>query len=162
MIPSRYLRGMKTSRQGLDLIKESEGFVPHVYKDGAGYDTIGYGHLVTLAEKRAQKFKKPLTEDQALELLALDVHDAEEAVSSAVHVPLRQHQFDALVSFTYNLGSAALRKSSLLAKINQGEVAVRPEFMMWTKIRSQKTGILETSAGLQKRRSREADLWEGK
>jgi GH24 family phage-related lysozyme (muramidase) len=91
------------SRQGLDLICRFEGFSPIIYMCPAGYPTIGYGHLITEANK--EQFLDGVDEDEALDLLRQDVAVAERAVLRLISVPLTQGQFDALVSFTFNLGA---------------------------------------------------------
>ena len=105
-----------TSQQGLDLIKTFEGFSASVYQCPAGYPTIGYGHLV----KDNERFEQPLSPSSAETLLRHDVRFAEHAVSRWIRVPLTQGQFDSVVSFTFNLGSGALQRSTLRRVINRG------------------------------------------
>ena len=102
------------TQEGLDLIKHFEGFSPSVYTCPAGYATIGYGHLITKSESF-----KTITEDAAQELLRSDAEAAERAVLRYIDVPLTDGQFDALVSFTFNLGSGALQRSTLRRKVNR-------------------------------------------
>lgn len=118
------------SKEGLDLICRFEGFSPVIYICPAGYPTIGYGHLVTEANK--EQFLDGMDEDEALELLRSDVGKAERAVLRLIAVPLTQGQFDALVSFTFNLGSGALQRSTLRRKVNREEHDDVPaELMKW-------------------------------
>jgi GH24 family phage-related lysozyme (muramidase) len=118
------------SKQGLDLICRFEGFSPVIYICPAGYPTIGYGHLITAANK--ERFLDGVDEDEALELLRSDVGKAERAVLRLIAVPLTQGQFDALVSFTFNLGSGALQRSTLRRKVNREEHDDVPaELMKW-------------------------------
>jgi lysozyme len=118
------------SKDGLDLICRFEGFSPVIYICPAGYPTIGYGHLITEANK--ERFLDGVDEDEALELLRSDVGKAERAVLRLISVPLTQGQFDALVSFTFNLGSGALQRSTLRRKINREEHHDVPtELMKW-------------------------------
>lgn len=146
---------MKISQKGLDLIKKSEGLRTSVYLDSAGHLTIGYGHLLHRDESVS-----PLTEEQATQLLSVDVQKAEHSVSTLVKVLINQNQFDALVDFVFNLGEGALQKSTLLKLLNRGQHASVPaEILKWNKLRNPKTGQLEDSEGLTKRRQREADLW---
>lgn len=141
---------MKTSPAGLEFIKNEEGCVLHIYKDQAGYPTIGVGHLI----KSGEEFTT-LTEIEALDLLAEDLKVAEDAVNGKVIVSLNQNQFDALVSFTFNVGTGALEKSTLLKLLNQGNYeAVPGELMKWVKAGGQ------TLPGLVNRRQREGKLWE--
>ena len=109
--------GMSLSQSGLNLIKSHEGLRTTAYKDPVGVWTIGYGHTGTA--KPGQK----ITEAQAEQLLRQDVGWAEAAVRKNVKVPLTQGQFDALVSFTFNLGAGALSRSTLLKKLNAGDYA---------------------------------------
>ena len=120
----------RISKQGLDLICRFEGFSPVIYICPAGYPTIGYGHLITAANK--ERFLDGVDEDEALELLRSDVGKAERAVLRLIAVPLTQGQFDALVSFTFNLGSGALQRSTLRRKVNREEHDDVPaELMKW-------------------------------
>ena len=115
---------------GLDLIKRFEGFSPTIYICPAGYPTIGYGHVV-LAHEREQ-FAAGITKAEATELLRKDVRIAELAVLRLISVPLTDGQFDALVSFTFNLGAGALQRSTLRRKANRGEHECVPaELLKW-------------------------------
>ena len=105
---------MQLSTEGLELIKKSEGFRDHVYRDVAGFPTIGYGHLV----KPDESFPNGVTESQAASILAADVQQAEQAVARLVKVALTQGQFDALVDFCFNLGAGRLAGSTLLRELN--------------------------------------------
>ena len=102
------------TQEGLNLIKHFEGFSPTVYTCPAGYATIGYGHLITKNESF-----KTITEDAAQVLLRSDAETAERAVLRYIDAPLTDGQFDALVSFTFNLGSGALQRSTLRRKVNR-------------------------------------------
>lgn len=93
---------MKTSQNGIDLIKKFEGCKLTAYKCSAGVLTIGYGH--TAGVKEGQK----ITQEQADNYLKLDLKVYEKHVNN-LNLPLNQNQFDALVSFTYNCGSGCLK-----------------------------------------------------
>ena len=115
---------------GLDLIKRFEGFSPKIYICPAGYPTIGYGHVVLAHEQ--DQFATGITQAEATELLRKDVRIAERAVLRLISVPLTDGQFDALVSFTFNLGAGALQRSTLRRKVNRGEhKGVPAELMKW-------------------------------
>ena len=115
---------------GLDLIKRFEGFSPKIYICPAGYPTIGYGHVVLAHEQ--DQFAGGVTQAEATELLRKDVRIAERAVLRLISVPLTDGQFDALISFTFNLGAGALQRSTLRRKVNRGEHhAVPAELMKW-------------------------------
>jgi lysozyme len=118
------------TQAGIDLIKRFEGFSPTVYICPAGYPTIGYGHVVKPDER--QQFASGVTHEQAETLLRHDVQTAERAVLRLITVPLTDGQFDALVSFTFNLGAGALQRSTLRRKVNRGDHAAVPaEFRKW-------------------------------
>jgi GH24 family phage-related lysozyme (muramidase) len=116
--------------EGLALIRRFEGFSPVIYRCPAGYDTIGYGHVVRESERA--RFADGIAEVEAEELLRADVRAAEAAVLRLITVPLTDGQFDALVSFTFNLGAAALQRSTLRRKVNREEHAGVPaELRRW-------------------------------
>lgn len=115
------------SSRGIALIKQCEGFRSTRYLDSAGKPTIGYGHLI----KPGESFTV-VDEAQADALLRADVRTAECAVKRQVTVPLNAHQYDALVSFTYNVGEGALQKSTLRQKLNQTNyLGASVEFDRW-------------------------------
>jgi lysozyme len=119
---------MKLSAAGLELIKKSEGFRDKVYLDVAGRPTIGYGHRLVHPEC----YPDGICGTQAEVILLWDVHEAEQAVSQQVTVPLTQGQFDALVDFTFNLGSGRLASSTLLQHMNAGKYdAAATELLRW-------------------------------
>ena len=118
------------TQDGLNLIKRFEGFEPEIYLDAAGLPTIGYGHLLRPGE--TEMFKNGISEEAGVALLIKDVLVAERAVLRLIRVPLTNGQFDALVSFTFNLGSGALQRSTLRRKVNREEHEDVPaEFMRW-------------------------------
>jgi GH24 family phage-related lysozyme (muramidase) len=147
---------MRISDEGLALIAEFEGFVDHPYNDAAGHATIGYGHLlhhgpVTAADNRRWG---TMSRAEGQKLLRKDVRSREAAVSSLVKVPLNQGQFDALVSFVFNLGEGALRESTLLRKLNAGDYSAVPsELARWNKAGGR------VLPGLVRRRQAEAARW---
>jgi GH24 family phage-related lysozyme (muramidase) len=118
------------SKTGLDVIKRFEGFSPTVYICPAGHPTIGYGHVVNPDER--QQFASGITAEQAEILLRQDVQTAERTVLRLITVSLTEGQFDALVSFTFNLGAGALQRSTLRRRVNRGDHAGVPaEFRRW-------------------------------
>lgn len=118
---------MKVSDRGLEVIRIFEGFSPRPYICPAGYLTIGYGHVV-----RPGEVFVVIDEGKAEELLREDVRIYECKVLKLIKVPLTQGQFDALVSFTYNLGAGALQRSTLRMKLNRGEyLDAADEFPKW-------------------------------
>lgn len=112
---------MQTSDKGIALIKGFEGLRLKAYKCSAGVWTIGYGHTKGVKEGQT------ITEAEAETLLREDLRTFEVGVSSLVTVFLHQCQFDALVSFAFNLGVGAIKGSTLLKKINAraGAEAIR-------------------------------------
>jgi lysozyme len=140
------------TQHGLNLIKQFEGFSAHIYLDAAGLPTIGYGHLLRPGE--AEMFRSGITHEAAIALLIKDVEAAERSVLRLITVPLVNGQFDALVSFTFNLGAGALQRSTLRRKINRGEHADVPdELMKWVWAGGRKL------KGLIRRRAAEAALY---
>ena len=136
------------SQNGLDLIKGFEGLRLSAYQDSAGVWTIGYGHTGNV------KPGDRITQAQAEDLLQKDTAWAQQAVRDQVKVPLTQGQFDALTSFTFNLGAGALAKSTLLNKLNAGDYAgAQAEFGKWVHAGGQ---VLQ---GLVRRRAAEAELF---
>ena len=120
----------RITQAGLDLIKQFEGFSPTVYICPAGYPTIGYGHVVKSQE--SERFAGGITKEQAEVLLRQDLQTAERAVLRLITLPITDGQFDALVSFTFNLGAGALQRSTLRRKVNRRDHATVPaEFRKW-------------------------------
>lgn len=122
---------MKISAEALEPLKEHEGLRLHAYPDpasGGAPWTIGYGHT------RGVKKGDICTKERAHIWLLSDVQESEQAVEKLVNVPLTQSQFDALVSFTFNLGEGRLKGSTLLKKLNAGDYAgAAAEFVKWKK-----------------------------
>ncbi|HDI1575870.1 lysozyme [Acinetobacter baumannii] len=122
-----------TSSEGLNLIKGFEGKRLTSYDDGVGVWTIGYG---TIKYPNGVRVKKgdTCTERQAETYLKNDLNRFEVAINKLVKVPLSQNQFDALASFTYNLGETNLANSTLLKKLNKGDYqGAADQFLVWNK-----------------------------
>ena len=142
---------MKTSEAGLDIIRHFEGCRLEAYRCPANILTIGYGHT-------GPDVKSGMKIDifQASVLLRQDVQKFESAVSEMVTVPITQGQFDALVSFCYNLGPGALRKSTMLKMLNDGNYdSAMGQFMRWTHVGGR------ALPGLEARREAEQALFAG-
>ena len=119
---------MKIGFKGLNLIKEFEGFREKAYKCPAGVWTIGYGHTGGVKEGDV------VTSNEAEKLLIQDLDWAEKVVYKHVNVFLNQNQFDALVSFVFNVGSGNFQKSTLLKRLNSGQYSDVPhELKRWNK-----------------------------
>lgn len=155
---------MRTSQAGRDLVKAWEGIEDgdpttvnlDPYLDIAGRWTIGWGHLILGHED----FSTGITTEQAEALLTEDLHEAEAAVNRLVRVPLSQPQFDALVSFTFNLGVRALQASTLLLWLNEGRYLDAPQqITRWNKAADPATGNKVSVLGLTRRRIAECDMF---
>lgn len=146
---------MRLGSKGLELIKSFEGFYSKPYLDPIGIPTIGYGATYYPNKKKVTMKDKPLTEKEASDLLKEMMVTYENDVKRLVKRELNQNQFDALVSFTYNLGSANLGKSTLLKKINANpyDKTIKDEFLKWNKAGGK---VLN---GLTRRRNAEAELY---
>lgn len=146
---------MNISNKGIELIKQNEGCELEAYKCPVGVWTIGYGHT------KGVKEGDEITPDQAESLLKSDLRKYEYAVIKQ-ELPINQNQFDALVSFCYNVGPGNFYKSTLLkkAKIDVNDPEIKDEFMKWTKGRVK--GVLTELPGLVVRRNQESDLYFSK
>lgn len=139
---------MTISENGLNLIKNAEGLRLTSYKCQAGVWTIGFGSTKDVVEGMT------ITAEEADKRLREDVRWAEKVVNLNC-MGLNQHQFDALVSFVFNVGSGNFRSSTLLKKVTKdpNDPTIRDEFMKWIKAGG------EVSEGLRARRKRESDLY---
>jgi lysozyme len=146
---------MQISRKGLDLIKSFEGYLRKLpdgsciaYRCPAGVLTLGWG--CTEGVKEGMRW----TRAEAEEALRREIAKHEAAVARLVTVDINQNQRDALISFSYNVGSGALGKSTLLKKLNRGDYAgAQAEFMKWNKAGGKQF------RGLSIRRAKEAALF---
>jgi lysozyme len=136
------------SATGTAILMQDEGTVNTVYLDPVKIATVCTGH-VTREHVGTQK-----TDAECAELLVADTGIAQAAVRKGVAVPISQTQYDRLVSFTFNVGVANFKSSTLLRKLNAGECrAAAEEFLRWTKARGQ------TLKGLVLRRQRDRDAF---
>lgn len=125
---------MQISETGLNLIKQFEGLSLKPYSDAVGVPTIGYGNTYYENGVKVRLSDPAITEERATELLRHTVCHYENAVNDVVKVPMTQNQFDALVSFTYNLGAGSLQRSTLLRLLNQGNYqAAADQFTRWNR-----------------------------
>jgi GH24 family phage-related lysozyme (muramidase)/peptidoglycan hydrolase-like protein with peptidoglycan-binding domain len=157
------IQNLQVSENGKKLVRDAEGFFSKPYNDPAGHATIGYGHLLhrgnVTAADRAQW--GTLSEPQARTLLDKDINEVAAQVKSLVKVPVTQGQFDALVSFGFNLGTGkgGLGDSTLLSKLNKGDYAgAQKEFGRWVHA-TDNSGNVITLPGLVTRRANEAALF---
>ncbi len=146
-----------TSQSGLDLIAEFEGWVPRAYNDPVGYCTIGFGHLIQRSpcdDSIPEEFKGEITRERGFELMRGHLVGVETTIKGSVEYATLQHQFDALSSFIYNIGDTNFRNSTLLAKLNVGDlVGVSLEWPRWRFAAGQEL------PGLVRRREAELDMF---
>lgn len=140
---------MRISSSGIDFIIKEEGEVLRVYKDQVGILTAGIGHVV-----KGMEFGTPITLAQSREWFDSDLRRFEEGVDMAVKPPLTQGEFDALVSFTFNVGVGAFLSSTMLKLLNQKRfLEAAEQFSRWNKAKGQ---VLPVLVG---RRNRERRLF---
>jgi len=142
---------------GLEVTKDSEGWVPHLYNDSAKYCTIGYGHLVKKSPcdgSEVPEFLAGLSKAQGELMLVDDMGSAQYSVMTGVRVPMTDGQYAALSDFVFNVGSANFRKSTLLKVVNARQFDQVPgQFRRWTLAGGRPW------RGLEIRREREIDLF---
>ena len=142
---------MNLSEEGLMFLKQKEGTIYYIYDDGAGFLTGGVGHKLSPEEKERWMKGNFVPQCQVDIWLRKDVEFAVECVNNWVVVSLTQTGFDMLVSFVYNVGCEAFKKSTLLRRLNRGEIVeASEEFKRW--VFSNKKRM----AGLVTRRAEEA------
>lgn len=146
---------MKISKNGLSLIKEFEGFSSEPYLCPAGIPTIGYGNTFYEDGTKVTLQDNPIAEERASELLEYVTNKTfSENINKVVKVSLNQNQFDALVSFSYNIGNKNFNWSTLLKKLNQSDhEGASLEFGRW----NQASGKI--LSGLVSRRQKEKELF---
>lgn len=144
----------RVTDEGLALIKRFEGFSATPYLCPAGWWTIGFGAVRGPDGQPVTAVTLPITDEEAEILLRRDVALAERAVLRLIVVPLADGRFDALVSFTFNLGAGALQRSTLRRKVNREEHPEVPgELRKWV------WGGGKRLPGLVKRREAEAHFY---
>ncbi|MEA3641301.1 MAG: lysozyme [Lamprobacter sp.] len=138
----------RISQTGIDLIKRFEGLELQAYRDPVGIVTVGYGHTKTA------RMGQQISEAEAESLLRQDLEQFERCVSESVKAPLEQSHFDALVSFAFNVGCGALKRSTLLKKLNALDYpGAADELPRWNQAGGR---VLR---GLVRRRAAERDLF---
>jgi len=142
---------MNISKEGIALIKKFEGCELEAYKCAAGVWTIGYGHTKDVKEGEV------ITKEEAESMLVHELQEYCNDVDIAVKVDLKQNEFDALVSWTYNLGPTNLNSSTMLRVLNEGKHDDVPtQIKRWNKAGG------EVLKGLIRRRNAEALMFKGK
>jgi lysozyme len=139
---------MKTSQRGIELIKKHEGLRLAAYLCPAGIPTIGYGHT------KGVKLGQVITETEAEQFLIEDLKTSEQEIDSH-NLRLNQNQFDALVSFVFNVGAGNFRSSTLLRRVrlNSNDNDIENQFKRWVYANGR------VLPGLVKRRNDEAKLY---
>lgn len=146
---------MTVSGDGLNIIKQFEGLRLNAYLDSVGVPTIGYGSTMW-SDGSKVKLGQKISLNDAEKLLLWEVNNKTKSINSLISpATLNQNQFDALASFTYNLGVGALSTSTLLKKVKKSpnDLTIRDEFMKWINAGG------KPLEGLRRRRSLEADLY---
>ena len=146
---------MKISNNGIELIKQFEGLSLKPYLDKVNIPTIGFGSTYYEDGTKVKLKDKPITEERATQLLEFIANKTfSENINKVVKVPLNQNQFDALVSFAYNIGNKNFNWSTLLKKLNQSDYeGASLEFGRW----NQASGKI--LSGLVSRRQKEKELF---
>ena len=146
---------MKLDSKGYDLIKEFEGFSDRPYKCSAGIPTIGYGNTFYPDGKRVSMLDKQITKEYADEIFKNVVDNFAFKVSKLIKSKVTQNQFNALVSFAYNVGIGNLEKSTLLklVNINPNDAMIAKQFLRWNKAKGKEL------KGLTNRRIKESALY---
>lgn len=149
---------MNCSRNCLDLIRHEERLELEAYRDPVGIPTIGYG-TTRYPDGRKVQLGESITEREAEAFLTFECNNVGKEVTKLVEVQLNQNQFDALVSFCYNVGIGAFRDSTLRRNLNQGDLqGAAEEFLRWNK--GTINGVKQELRGLTRRRTREKQLFE--
>jgi len=143
---------MKTSERGIALIRQFEGLELESYQDIAGVWTIGFGHTETAGPNQR------ISEREAEELLRRDLKPREKAVDDLANVSINQNEFDALVSFVYNVGIAAFRGSTARKRLNRGDRLGAGDALTWWN-KATVNGVLREVKGLTRRRAAERGLF---
>lgn len=142
--------------QLIRLVKHFESFYSKAYLDPVGIPTIGYG-TIQYSNGNKVKLGDTITEDDAINEMMLELNQKFKAIKDSIKVPLNTNQWDALLSFAYNVGEGALKNSTLLKKVNEGNFDEVPsQFMRWINAGGRPL------AGLWRRRLAEALLFQGK
>ena len=144
---------MLVSNLGIDLICDFEGKRLVAYDDGVGVWTIGFGTTIYPNGIRVKK-GDTCTEAQAKAYMSHNLKKFEQAVNSSVTIPLNQNQFDALVSLAYNIGSSAFKNSTLVKKLNAGDIrGAADQFDVWVNAGGKRM------QGLVDRRAKEKEVF---
>ena len=146
---------MKASNNAVKLIAQFEGFESKPYICSGGVVTIGYGTTIYPSGVKVNMNDSAITKQQAEDYLLNDINKFSNGVDLLVRSNINQNQFDALVSFAYNVGLGNLSNSTLLKLINvdPNNSLIKNEFIKWNKAKG------KVLAGLTRRRNAEANLY---
>ena len=145
---------MNVSYKCVNMIKHHEGFVRKPYQDPIGLWTVGVGHLIGDGKILPKEWNKEFTDEEIDQILCEDLERFEIGIQRLTKVNLSQGQFDALVSFSFNVGLGNYQSSTLRAKLNRGDYeGASNEFWKWRRAGGK---ILK---GLVKRRADEKALF---
>ena len=135
----------KMDPAGLLFLGNEEGCVLHPYLDAVGVPTIGYGNTYYEEGKRVTMKDPSITKTRALELFKNILDHYEKTVWSVTRDDINQHQFNALVSLSYNIGTGGFKSSTVLKRvnINPSDVTIKQAFEMWRNAEGKKGILLE-------------------
>lgn len=146
------------SDKGIEHLKALEGERLKVYLDSANILTVGVGHKVL--EKDALKYGDVISQFRSSKFLRDDLNTAKNAVRDTIKTPLNQNQFDALVSFAFNVGADAFKNSTMAKKLNVYDYnGALEQFTRWVYSTNAKTGIKSVDNVLVRRRKLEQNLF---
>ena len=146
---------MKISQKGLDLLKRFEGIKLKPYLCPAGIATISIGCTYYEDGTKVRMTDPEISQARATEIFLNVLKHYESSVDSFTRDDINQNQFDALVSFAYNVGTGALKKSTLLKKVNANpnDKFIESQFLIWNKVKGVEV------KGLTLRRQAESKLY---
>lgn len=148
---------MKASQTCLKMLAHHEGVRQKPYKCPAGLWTVGVGHLIGDGKSLPDSWNRNFTLEEVYAILAKDVERFERGVERLITIPLRQCEFDAIISFAFNLGTGCLQRSSVRSKLNRGD----KEGAIESLLKYNKAGG-KVLKGLDNRRKDEARLFLSK
>lgn len=151
----------QASKRIVEFISSFEGFSSKPYLDIAGVPTIGYGATYYQDGRKVTMKDPEITKVCALDLKDFHIEETEKIVRKLVKSNINQNQFDALVSWVYNLGEGNFKTSTMLKKINinPNDPTIKTSWLQWNKARDPKTKQLKVSNGLTRRRNEEINIY---
>jgi len=147
---------MKASKKCLEMLAHHEGVRTKPYRCPAGLWTVGVGHLIGDGKSLPDSWNRTFSLEEVYAILAKDVERFERGVNRYITVPLKQHEYDAIISFSFNLGLGVLQRSTLRQALNRGD----KEGAIESLLKYNKAGG-KVLKGLDNRRKDEAALFKG-